>query len=98
MRRGDADEMGEKMGQMKQKTGASHSSLMVGMGLQIQSQAGVSTYYHKLTPKAPPSKTTHIRQRYADLFPVAITNVQGDKLIKSTGFLACGFGSVMVCH
>lgn len=86
------------MGQMKQKTGASHSALTVGMGLQIPSQTGVSSYCHKLTPTVLPSETSQIRQRYADLFPVTITRVQGDKLIKSIGFLACGFGPVMVCH
>lgn len=43
-------------------------------------------------------ETCHIRQRYADLFPITVTNVQSDKLIKGIGFLACGFGPGMVCH
>lgn len=38
------------MGQMKLKTGASHSTLTAGMEIQTQSQAGVATYCHRLTP------------------------------------------------
>lgn len=45
-----------EMSQMKQKAGASHSTLTAGMGLKIPSRAGVASYCHKLTPKALPSE------------------------------------------
>lgn len=94
----DEDETLEKMGGVSRRQEPAIQFLWWGRGCLGQDQVGVSSCYHKLNPKALPLETSHIRRKCADLFPVTVTKAQGDRLIKSVGILACGFGPVIACH